>query len=91
MAWKRQFVDDDGLQRLTGHVKTFPETGRCHQDPARLSRVIVFLPSWQDLLPDGTCFEGKGIEPDISVKAEPAEFLKADPVLEAALRYLRAK
>ena len=51
--------------------------------------VVVFLPSWQDMLLDGTCFEGKGIEPDIAVKAEPGEFLRGDPVLDAALKHLR--
>jgi C-terminal processing protease CtpA/Prc len=51
--------------------------------------VVVFLPSWQDMLLDGTCFEGKGIEPDIAVKAEPGEFFRGDPVLDAALKYLR--
>jgi hypothetical protein len=51
--------------------------------------VTVFLPSWKDLRPDGTCFEGEGIAPDIEVKAAPAAFEQADPVLTAALTYLR--
>jgi len=52
--------------------------------------VVVYLPSWKDLLPDGTPLEGKGIQPDVPVAAEPGAFEDADPVLEAALRHVRA-
>lgn len=48
--------------------------------------VIAYVPSWRDLLPDGTCFEGRGIEPDLEVKASGEG---SDAVLEAALRELR--
>ena len=51
--------------------------------------VTVFLPSWKDLRPDGTCFEREGIAPDIEVSAKPSDFLTADPVLQAALKTLR--
>lgn len=58
--------------------------------PVELSNgVTVFLPSWKDLRADGTCFEGEGIAPDIEVKAVPNAFEQADPVLTAALTYLR--
>lgn len=52
--------------------------------------VTVFIPSWQDLRLDGTCFEGEGIAPDIAVKCEPKDFDTHDPVLDAALKVLRA-
>lgn len=52
--------------------------------------VTVFLPSWQDLMPDGKLLEGVGIEPDVAVAARPSDFARSDPVLEAALRALRS-
>ncbi len=52
--------------------------------------VAVTLPSWRDMLPDGTMLEGKGIQPDESVKATPADFARGDPVLDAALKWLRS-
>ncbi len=51
--------------------------------------VTVFLPSWRDLLPDGTLLEGRGVEPDVTVKAGPDAFRDSDPVLEEALKVLR--
>ena len=51
--------------------------------------VVVFLPSWRDMRPDGSGFEGKGIPPDIEVNADTTDFESADPVLDAALRWLR--
>lgn len=53
--------------------------------------VVVNLSSWRDLLPDGTCFEGIGIAPDIEVRTTATDFADRDPVLEAALAYLAAK
>lgn len=53
--------------------------------------VIVYLPSWRDLRPDGTCFEGEGIAPDIEVKTQDKDFHSSDPVLDAALKYLRGR
>ncbi len=51
--------------------------------------VTVYLPSWQALLPDGTCFEGKGIRPDILIKVRPDQITTKDPVIEAALKELK--
>jgi hypothetical protein len=53
--------------------------------------IQLYLPSWQDLRPDGTCFEGEGIAPDIEVKTGPNAFDSKDPVIEAALKHLRDK
>jgi len=52
--------------------------------------VTVYLPSWKDLTVEGKELEGVGITPDIEVKAVPADFAAVDPVLEAALKYLRS-
>ncbi len=51
--------------------------------------VTVFLPSWKAMRPDGTCFEGEGIAPDILVKTTEAALRSRDAVLEAALKWLR--
>jgi C-terminal processing protease CtpA/Prc len=51
--------------------------------------ITVWLPSWRCLRPDGTCFEGQGIEPDISVVATESQLREKDPVLEAALAHIR--
>jgi len=51
--------------------------------------VTVWLPSWKALRPDGTCFEGEGIKPDVRVGAGRRQLSRRDPVLEAALRLLR--
>jgi hypothetical protein len=51
--------------------------------------VTVYLPSWQALDAQGEPFEGKGIQPDIEVKTERKDFAERDPVLDAALEYLR--
>ena len=53
--------------------------------------ITVSLSSWQAMLPDGRVFEGQGIEPDIPVKTEADDFKGGDPVLEAALEWLRKK
>ena len=52
--------------------------------------VTVYLPSWQDLMPDGKLLEGVGVEPDVAVPVRPSDFARGDPVLEAALRVLRS-
>ena len=52
--------------------------------------VTVYLPSWQDLMPDGKLLEGVGVEPDVAVPARPSDLARSDPVLEAALRVLRS-
>lgn len=51
--------------------------------------VTVYLPSWQTMLPDGRCFEGRGIRPDILIKVRPDQITTKDPVIEAALKELR--
>jgi hypothetical protein len=53
--------------------------------------VTVYLPSWEDQLPDGSILEGRGVRPDTIIKTKPADFEKSDPVLDAALKYLRGK
>jgi hypothetical protein len=53
--------------------------------------VTVYLPSWEDQLPDGTILEGKGVRPDTVVKVTPDALEKSDPVLDAALKFLRGK
>jgi hypothetical protein len=56
-----------------------------------LPGVAALLPSWQALLPDGTCFEGLGISPHIEVPAKAEQFAERDPVLDEALQRLRGK
>jgi C-terminal processing protease CtpA/Prc len=51
--------------------------------------VEVYLPSWKDFLPDGTCIEGRGVDPDILIKVTPDKIAKNDPVIDAALKELR--
>lgn len=53
--------------------------------------VTVYLPCWKALLPDETCFEGVGIQPNIPVKVRPDQITTADPVIEAARKALAAK
>jgi hypothetical protein len=43
--------------------------------------VSVMLPGWQACLPDGKCFEGIGIEPDIKIEFPEEEFQRYDPLL----------
>jgi hypothetical protein len=51
----------------------------------------VLLPSWQALRPDGTMFEGEGIEPHIHVDSTPEQLASEDPVLAEALLRLRGQ
>jgi hypothetical protein len=48
----------------------------------------VSLPQWKALRPDGTCFEGEGIKPDVEVKATPTDFETTDPILTEVLKHL---
>ena len=58
--------------------------------PADLGNgVTVWLPSWKALRPDGTCFEGDGITPDIYVEMIQTELNSRDIVLETALKSFR--
>ncbi len=51
--------------------------------------IIVHLPSWQAMLPDGELLEGQGVQPDVLVETEAADFSSEDPVINAALEKLR--
>ena len=50
--------------------------------------VVAMVPSWQDLRPDGTCFEGEGLAPDVLVTCTPADWQQGDPILRRALQVL---
>ncbi len=52
--------------------------------------VTALIPSWVDMQPDGTEIEGKGVSPDVTVKATLKDLQTRDPVLEEALKQLRA-
>lgn len=52
--------------------------------------VDILLPSWIDLLPDGTMLEGKGVTPDEPVDYTPDATTGEDAVIAAALRWLRS-
>jgi hypothetical protein len=49
--------------------------------------VTIYVPSWKALRPDGTCFEGEGIRPDIEVVglAPGVEKRQSAPGVETAL------
>jgi hypothetical protein len=51
--------------------------------------VVLMVPSWQALRPDGTCFEGEGIAPDVEVAATAEQLKSRDPVLAKAMELLR--
>lgn len=68
--------------------KSYGSSGRPIPHPLP-NGVVVVLSSWQDLLPDGKVLEGVGVEPDLRVAARPSDFDAADPVMDAALRWLR--
>ncbi len=51
--------------------------------------VKVLIPSWRALTPDGECFEGKGIAPDVRVQFAGTDPETPDPVLKKALEHLR--
>jgi hypothetical protein len=53
--------------------------------------VTVLLPSWKDMLPDGSVLEGVGVKPDIEVKTDSAQLRSNDPILETALKLLRSE
>lgn len=52
--------------------------------------VIVYLPSWKSMLPDGSFLEGEGVKPDIEIVTTDEDFEDKDPVIEAALKYIRS-
>jgi C-terminal processing protease CtpA/Prc len=49
--------------------------------------VVMMIPSWQAMDPNGEIFEGKGIEPDVAAKFVAGE--GKDAILEAALKSIR--
>jgi hypothetical protein len=51
--------------------------------------VTVWLPSWKPMQADGTGFETRGIMPDKRITVTRDQLGRSDPVLEAALAYLR--
>lgn len=59
------------------------------QPYALCNGVTVMLPCWQALLLDGTCFEGRGIQPDVHVPTTPLELPREDPILYRALALLK--
>jgi len=54
------------------------------------ARVVVNLPRWLDMDPDGRPLDSAGVQPDVRIAAPPDAFTDTnDPVLEAALEHLR--
>ncbi|MBK8097373.1 MAG: hypothetical protein IPK26_09710 [Planctomycetes bacterium] len=69
---------------------TFGSSG--NPRPAELGNgVTIFIPRWQDLRLDGTCFEGQGLAPDVPVEVKDGDFERGDPILAKALEVLRGK
>lgn len=79
------------IDGLPGAVTIGARTGGASGNPQPYelgNGVTVFLPSWRDLMPDGTAMEGRGIEPRIAVEATIADLVERDPVLERAITEL---
>lgn len=53
--------------------------------------VTALVPSWQDLRPDGTPFEGEGLQPDVLVECTAKDLETDDPILAKALELLRTE
>ena len=53
--------------------------------------VQVQLPSWRALRPDGSCFEGEGIQPDVNVPCTSRDLQEGEPTLQKALELLRQR
>lgn len=67
-------------------------TGGASGNPAPfdfLPGIRVVASRWLDLLPDGTPFEGRGLEPAVLVDAPAEAYRAADPTLAEALELLR--
>ncbi len=62
-------------------------------NPRRLElpgKIVVNLPRWLDLDPDGKPIDAVGIEPEVPIATDPSAFTaSSDPVLQAALERLR--
>lgn len=52
--------------------------------------LAVYLPSWKDMLIDGSLHEGNPLKPEVEVSASASDFATGDPVLERALQLLRS-
>ncbi len=81
------------MMKQGGKVRLFGE--RSHGSsgnpkPTYLSNgVVAYIPSWKAMTAEGEMFEGEGIEPDFAVPSEGVDFSRSDPVLAAALLWLR--
>jgi hypothetical protein len=53
--------------------------------------VTVWFSRWDDLLPDGSPIEGKGVEPSVRIEVPPETYRTEDPTLNRALELLREK
>ena len=56
-----------------------------------LPGLVVQVPSWQALRPDGAQLEGHGVSPHLHVDARAEQLIDDDPVLAAALGRLRKR
>ena len=80
------------MKQVPGCTLIGDRTAGCSGNPRPVdlgNGVVAFVPGWKDLRPDGTCLEGEGFAPDLTVKTTPEDFQQSDPVIEAALRVLR--
>ncbi|MHC4163773.1 MAG: S41 family peptidase [Planctomycetota bacterium] len=70
-------------------------SGGSSANPRRLELkcgITVNLPRWLDMDPKGNPIEHVGVKPEKLIKAKPEDFTaEKDPVLKAALKYLRKK
>lgn len=53
--------------------------------------VQLTLPRWQALRPDGSCYEGEGLVPDVFVSCTSRDFETRDPTFDKALELLRKR
>lgn len=82
------------MMKQSPNVRLFGEqTGGSSGNPKPVDLghgVTLLVPSWIDLLPDNSELEGRGISPDEIIKTAPAALESADPVLDAALKWLKS-
>jgi len=84
------------MMKALPHVTTVGERTRGasgNPRPVELPGVgiTVWYPRWVAMTPDGTCFEGKGIEPDVELNLPASAYADKDPTLAKALETLREK
>ena len=53
--------------------------------------ISVTLPSWIDMDVDGTPIEGRGVRPDVEIPWPSAGARTGDPILDAAVAWVRSK